>query len=78
MDSQEEKKKLSRKGFLQLCGSVAAGAVIAGGTGSLLWKMFAKPDDVFYNTNARMHRKPIAVISSHLIARCCHSRQAMR
>jgi len=53
MDRQEEKKKLSRKGFLQLCGSVAAGAVIAGGTGSLLWKMFAKPDDVFYNTNAQ-------------------------
>lgn len=53
MDRQEEKKKLSRKGFLQLCGSVAAGAVIAGGTGSLLWKMFAKPDDVFYNTNVQ-------------------------
>ena len=53
MDKQEEKKKLSRKGFLQLCGSVAAGTVIAGGTGSLLWKMFAKPDDVFYQSGVK-------------------------
>lgn len=51
MENKQEDKKLSRKGFLQLCGSVTAGAVIAGGTGSLLWKMFAKPDDVFYNTS---------------------------
>lgn len=51
--NQEHKKKLSRKGFLQLCGSVAAGTVIAGGTGSLLWKMFSKPDDVFYQTGSQ-------------------------
>ena len=55
MDKQEEKKKLSRKGFLQLCGSVAAGAVIAGGTGSLLWKMFANPDDVFYQSGVKQN-----------------------
>ena len=51
--NQDNKRKMSRKGFLQLCGSVAAGAVIAGGSGSLLWKMFAKPNDVFYQTGAQ-------------------------
>lgn len=44
----EEKKKISRKEFLRLGGSVVAGGAIAGASGSLLWKMFHRPDDVFY------------------------------
>ena len=48
MDNKEN-KKISRKDFLHLTGSVVAGGVIAGTAGSLLWKMIKRPDDVFYD-----------------------------
>ena len=43
-----EKKELSRRRFLQVAGSVAAGGFIMAGAGSLLYRMFAKPEELFY------------------------------
>lgn len=45
----EEKKKISRKEFLRLGGSVVAGGAIAGVAGNLLWKMYHRPDELFYS-----------------------------
>ena len=42
-------KKISRKHFLRICGSVLAGGSILGVTGNLLWKMFTRPDALFYD-----------------------------
>lgn len=42
-------KKISRKHFLRICGSVLAGGSILGVTGNLLWKMFTRPEALFYD-----------------------------
>lgn len=41
-------KKITRKDFLRLSGSLLAGGAIAGASGHLLWKMFKRPDELFY------------------------------
>ena len=41
---QEQKEKMSRRSFLQVAGSVAAGGFIMAGAGSLVYKMFADPE----------------------------------
>lgn len=45
---QDHMNGISRKKFLRVCGSVVAGGTIAGVTGNLLWKMFTRPDEVFF------------------------------
>lgn len=44
-----EEKKMTRNGFLRLGGSLLAGGVIAGASGSLLWRMAHRPEDLFYD-----------------------------
>lgn len=56
---QENENNISRKKFLRICGSVVAGGSILGVTGNLVWKMFTRPDEIFFgvdergNTNSR-------------------------
>lgn len=50
---QEHRNKISRKAFLRICGSVVAGGSILSVTGGLLWKMFTRPDEVFFGVDRR-------------------------
>lgn len=50
---QEQENKISRKKFLRICGSVVAGGSILSVTGNLLWKMFARPDEVFFGVDKK-------------------------
>lgn len=55
----EEKKKLSRKDFFRVGGSTVAGLSIMGVAGNHLYKMMAKPEQIFYgdqNQNAAVKR----------------------
>ena len=49
--NQDNGNRISRKSFLRICGSVIAGGSILGVTGNLLWKMFTRPDDIFYGVD---------------------------
>ncbi len=49
----KNKKRYSRKDFLRLGGSALAGGVIAGTAGTLLWKMARRPDELFYDSDAK-------------------------
>lgn len=51
--NQDNVNNISRKKFLRICGSVVAGGSILGVTGNLLWKMFTRPDQVFFNVDKR-------------------------
>lgn len=51
-----EEKKMTRKSFLRLGGSLVAGGVIAGTSGSLLWKMIRQPDDVFFDAEGEGYK----------------------
>lgn len=50
---QDKESKISRKSFLRICSSVIAGGSILGVTGNLLWKMFTRPEDVFYGVDKK-------------------------
>lgn len=51
-DMEEENKKgISRKKFLRISGSIAAGGVIAGVSGKLIRDMIVRPDKVFYDSD---------------------------
>lgn len=51
--NQDHANNISRKKFLRICGSVVAGGSILGVTGNLLWKMFTRPDQVFFQVDKR-------------------------
>lgn len=46
---EEKGKKLSRKDFIRVGGSTVAGIGILGVAGRNIYRMFAKPDELFYN-----------------------------
>ena len=46
---EEKGKRLSRKDFIRVGGSTVAGLGILGVAGRNIYKMFAKPDELFYN-----------------------------
>ena len=50
--------KMTRKGFLRVLGSIGVGGVVAGGAGDLVYKMFAKPKELFYQTNEKVGESP--------------------
>lgn len=49
---EEKGKKLSRKDFIRVGGSTVAGLGILGVAGRNIYRMFAKPDELFYDENA--------------------------
>lgn len=51
MEPNRENTNISRKNFLRICGSVVAGGSILGVTGTMIWKMFARPGDLFFDTD---------------------------
>lgn len=55
---KKDNGKMTRKGFLRALGSIGAGCVIAGGAGNLAYKMFAKPEELFYPTNEKGGESP--------------------
>ena len=57
-EPNSENGKMTRKRFLRALGSIGAGCVIAGGAGNLAYKMFAKPDELFYQTNEKAGESP--------------------
>lgn len=57
-NSENKSRKMTRKGFLRVLGSIGAGGVIAGGSGNLLYKMFSKPEELFYQTNEKTGTTP--------------------
>ena len=57
-ETKNNNSKMTRKGFLRTLGSIGVGSVIAGGAGSLMFKMFAKPDELFYQTNEKAGSDP--------------------
>ena len=60
--NQDNGNRISRKSFLRICGSVIAGGSILGVTGNLLWKMFTRPDDIFYGVD----KKSTTINRSHV------------
>lgn len=52
MEPNRENTNITRKKFLRICGSVVAGGSILGVAGNLIWKMFARPGDLFFGTDA--------------------------
>jgi hypothetical protein len=48
MEKEKKPQNTSRRKFLQVGGSVAVGAVIAGVAGNKLWKMVTNPGELFY------------------------------
>ena len=75
--NQDNGNRISRKSFLRICGSVIAGGSILGVTGNLLWKMFTRPDDIFYGVD----KKSTTINRSHvnnIVGRFPHLRYQTR
>lgn len=55
MEQDNEKKRISRKEFLRLSGSIVAGGAIAGISGKLIRDMIRRPDKVFFDADGEAY-----------------------
>lgn len=65
MAESEDKKKISREKFFRIGGSSVAGLAILGIAGNHIYKMFARPEKIFYGNEQQVVKKQRALPSPY-------------